>query len=125
MIVVSHHRTIPRLVSERLCDDLRAAATAAIAGETNTAWRLLEEAHVLSQPWAWPHVKVHAVMLRLGWRTRDRREVTGQMVRMVVAGPGSLTGRYPEGNTGRARVSATQPMPVPHELRALLDQRHG
>jgi hypothetical protein len=80
---------------------------------------------VLSQPWAWPHVRVHVAMLGLAWRTRDCAEIAGQLLRTVVAAPGSITARYPEGNTGRASMPATQPMPVPVELRALLDQRHG
>jgi hypothetical protein len=116
---------MPAAVADRLAADLTAARDASHGGEVERAWELLEEAHVLSQPWAWPHVKVHAAMLALGWRTRDRREVSGQLLRIVVAGPGSLTGRYPEGNTGRASVSATQPMPVPAELRALLEASDG
>lgn len=79
---------------------------------------------MLSQPWAWPHVKVHGAMLALAWRRHEGREIRGQLLRILVAGPGSLTGRYPEGNTGRASVPATQPMPVSDELRDLLDLRH-
>jgi hypothetical protein len=41
-----------------------------------------------------------------------------------VAGPGSLSGRYPTGNTGRAHVPATQPMPIAGELAEVL-QRAG
>lgn len=116
---------MPAAVVERLGADLASARTAARAGDEGTSWALLEEGHVLSQPWAWPHVRVHAAMLALGWRTHDRREVVGQLLRLVVAGPGSLTGRYPEGNTGRASVPATQPMPVPDDLRALLEATDG
>ena len=43
------------------------------------------------------------------------------MLRVLVAGPGSWTGRYPVGNTGGANVSAFQPMPVPDDLRAVLE----
>lgn len=118
-------RTIPPPLAERLKHDLHEAGLAVSAGDVDRAWSLLEEAHVLSQPWAWPHVRVHATMLGLGWRTRDRREVLGQVLRLVVAGPGSLTGRYPEGNTGRASVPATRPMPVAAELRALLEASDG
>jgi len=39
-----------------------------------------------------------------------------------VAGPGSLSGRYPTGNTGRARVPATQPMPIRSDLAKMLEQ---
>jgi len=120
-----NRRRMPVAVAERLGSDLASARAAARAGDPTAAWELLEEAHVLSQPWALPHVKVHAAMLALGWRTHDRREVLGQLLRIVVAGPGSLAGRYPEGNTGRASVPATQPMPVPDDLRALLEVGNG
>ena len=114
-------RGLPPAVADRLSADLRKARDAAIGREFGRVWERLEEAHVLSQPWAWPHIRVHAAMLSLGWRTRDRREVTGQLLRIVVAGPGSLVGRYPVGNTGRASVPLTRPMPMPADLRALLD----
>lgn len=93
-----------------LADELSAARLAP-GGDTD-AWRRLERAHVLSQPWAWDHVRVHGAMLRRAWNERDRIEVRGQLFRLVVAGPGSLTNRYPIGNSGRARVSATAPMPI-------------
>jgi hypothetical protein len=60
-------------------------------------------------------------MLSYGFRHRDRREVLGQVIRLMVAAPGSLTGRYPVGNTGGADVSALLPMPIPDDLKALLD----
>ncbi|HEV3401169.1 MAG TPA: DUF3703 domain-containing protein [Acidimicrobiales bacterium] len=47
----------------------------------------------------------------------------GQVLRLVLAGPGSLTGRYPLGNTGGANVSAFAPMPIPDDLRDLLEGR--
>jgi hypothetical protein len=65
--------------------------------------------------------RTHGVMLASALRRRDRREVLGQLVRLAVAGPGSWTGRYPVGNTGGANVSALQPMPIPDDLRAILD----
>jgi hypothetical protein len=53
-------------------------------------------------------------------RRRDRREIVGQVFRLLVAGPGSLTGRYPVGNTGGANVSAFRPMDIPEDLRLVL-----
>jgi hypothetical protein len=87
-------------------------------------WILLETAHILSQPWAWMHVRVHGSMFVTAILQRDVREVRGQLSRIAVAGPGSLSGRYPTGNTGRARVRATQPMPIAGELAEVL-QRAG
>jgi hypothetical protein len=51
----------------------------------------------------------------------DDRELWGQLVRLMVAGPGSISRRYPLGHTGRARVPATQPVPIP-EVGELLGQ---
>ena len=85
-------------------------------------WTLLEDAHVLSQPWAMLHVRVHGSMLVAAIAQRDVREVRGQLSRIAVAGPGSFSGRYPTGNTGRARVPATKPMPIRPELAMMLEQ---
>lgn len=85
-------------------------------------WAHLERAHILSQPMALPHVRTHVAMLRVAARRRDRREIVGQLLRAAVAGPGSLTGRYPVGNTGGANVRATLVMPVPDDLRQILDE---
>jgi hypothetical protein len=110
---------MPPALAARYADELgRGAADASPAG-----WSALETAHVLAQPWAGAHVRTHWLMLRRGLRERDAREVAGQLVRILVAGPGSLAGRYPVGNTGRARVKATLPMAVPEDLAALLDGR--
>lgn len=97
-----------------------AARLDARAGEIDVAWERLGDAHVLSQSWALSHVRVHWTMLALGWRTRDVREVTGQAFRLVVAAPGSLTGRYPAGNSGRSDVSAFASAPVRIDLADLL-----
>lgn len=48
-------------------------------------------------------------MLGVAWREHDRREAVGQVVRLVVAAPGSALDTYPEGNTGRATVEQHQP----------------
>jgi hypothetical protein len=94
--------------------------------ESRTAddpWPGLERAHIASQPWAWPHTRVHAAMLAAAWRQRDRREIVGQLVRLAVAGPGSLVDRYPPGNTGRSTMGLTEHGTVPADLAELLPPR--
>ncbi len=113
-------RKMPQAIAEHVTADRTAAREARAAGDHGEAWRLLERIHILSQPWPWPHLRSHLDMLRLAGRDRDRYEIAGQIVRLVVAGPGSATGRYPLGNTGRADVPATQPMPIPEDLAELL-----
>ncbi|MBL3671184.1 DUF3703 domain-containing protein [Streptomyces sp. M2CJ-2] len=104
---------------------LRAAYTAEMTtartpGPMFRRWRAVERAHILSQPWPGAHTRTHAVMLRLALRDRDALEVLGQLVRLIVAAPGSAAGQYPTGNTGRTRVGLTTPMPIPDDLAALL-----
>jgi Protein of unknown function (DUF3703) len=101
--------------------DERSAANAARSrSDASGEWGHLERAHILSQPMAGPHVRTHASMLACAVRRRDGHEIVGQLLRIVVAGPGSWTGRYPVGNTGGANVSALEPMPVPDDLQAVL-----
>ena len=102
--------------------NLTEAREARMFKDFDRCWTLLEDAHVLSQPWAWLHVRVHGAMFVAAMVQRDVREVRGQLSRIAVAGPGSLSGRYPAGNTGRARVPATQPMPIRSDLALMLEQ---
>src|SRR3954469_16294452 len=105
---------------ERWAQERTAARAARHQSDAEGEWRHLERAHVLSQPMAGPHVRTHVAMLGFGLRQRDRREIVGQLVRLVVAAPGTWTGRYPLGNTGGANVSALKPMPIPEDLKAVL-----
>lgn len=101
--------------------ELAAAREPRRAGDLTRAWTHLERAHILSQPSARLHTRVHAAMLIVAIMVMDVRELFGQIVRILVAGIGSLVGRNPLGNTGRARVPINQPMPMPPDLRAILD----
>lgn len=89
-------------------------------GDLDAAYAWLERAHILSQRMPLRHARSHWLMLRAGWRARDWREVAGQLPRILAA---LLFSRLwvPLGNSGRARVSAFQPMPLSEELRRLLD----
>ncbi|GAA3114323.1 DUF3703 domain-containing protein [Streptosporangium carneum] len=112
-----NRRTMPATVRAAYSTEMRAAR---VSADTETRWRHLERAHIISQPWPWPHTRNHLAMFALAVRRRDRREAFGQFVRIIVAAPGSALGRYPEGNTGRAAVGLTQPMPMPADLAELL-----
>ena len=114
-------RRLPSTLGRHINDLLDEAVALRARREVEAAWRLLEDAHVLSQPWVRPHVRVHMAMFSLGWSQRNRAEVAGQLGRLIVAGPGSAFGRYPVGNTGRAAVSAFEPMPIRDDLALLLD----
>ncbi len=96
-----------------------------LTDDTDRAWAALTRAHILSQRWAVPHLRCHAAMLTRAVRERQGREMFGQIVRLIVAAPGSWSGRVPVGNTGRSDVPLMQPMPVPDDLAALLELTSG
>lgn len=110
---------------ERYLFELAAARSSEHTRTWSDAWTHLERAHVLSQPFAGPHVYVHLRMLGLGIRRFDWREVAGQLLRALVAAPGTWLGRAPPGNTGRARVGILTPMPIEEDLKRLLDENAG
>ncbi len=105
-----------RLVDEERRRYRAEMAAARAARTADQRWRHLERAHIVSQPDPWLHTRNHAAMFKLAVTQRDRREAFGQVIRLMLAAPGSLTGRYPEGNTGRASVGLMTPMPVPPDL---------
>ena len=109
-------------IRKRLRFNLTEAREAWMFKDFDRCWSLLEDAHVLSQPWAWRHVRVHGSMFVAAIVQRDVHEVRGQLSRIAVAGPGSMSGRYPTGNTGRARVPATQQMPIRSDLAKILER---
>ncbi|MCR9189225.1 MAG: DUF3703 domain-containing protein [Alteromonadaceae bacterium] len=104
--------------------ELEAARIAELAGEFQAAFTHLERAHILSQKFALAHAATHLRMLRLGWRTKDFREVLGQSIRTIAALVFSRIW-VPVGNTGRANVSAFAPMPVPEDLAEILGNTRG
>lgn len=98
----------------------REMAAAREGADVDQRWAHLERAHIISQPYAWMHTCNHLAMFKLAVAQRDRREALGQVIRMVVAAPGSLTGRYPDGNTGRVAAGLMTPMAIPGDLSAEL-----
>jgi hypothetical protein len=100
-------------------DELTHAEQLRRSGDLRGAFRHLERAHILSQRYTGPHVRVHVAMLQVGWARMDLREIVGQLTRILAA---ALFSRIwvPIGNTGGANVSALRPMPVPYDLAPLL-----
>jgi hypothetical protein len=104
--------------------EMDSARSARMRGDSALAFNHLERAHILGQRLTLLHVSTHVAMLRLGWSRRDLREVVGQMPRILAA---ALFSRIwvPIGNTGGANVPAMRPMPIPADLREILDGEDG
>lgn len=112
---------MPAVVRSAYRHEINAGRASIGAGDVTAAWSHLERAHVLAQPFPVAHVGSHIAQLRLGFRTRDRAEVAGQVVRVVVAGPASVIGRVPVGNDGRARTPLRATAPMPEDLVEILE----
>lgn len=96
------------------------AGAARRAGDLDGAFHHLERAHILGQRSTRLHVRSHVGMLRVAWQRSDRREISGQLLRIVAAAVFSRLW-VPVGNTGGANVSAMRPMQVSPDLQAILD----
>lgn len=88
--------------------------------ELQNRWLILQAAHVVGQTQFMPHIRVHCLMLALGWETRDWPEMAGQLFRIALVPFGHLLGRLPLGNPGRANVSAFKTMPVSPDVLQLI-----
>ena len=106
-------------MDEAYQQEVERADQASQRGDFETAFRHLERAHVLAQRMTGRHAFIHWRMLIAGLRCGDVREVVGQLPRIVAS---ILFSRLwvPRGNSGRSRVSAFKPMPVPVDLRHLV-----
>lgn len=90
------------------------------ARDLQMAWRHLERAHILGQPWAVEHTNVHWLMLKFGFSIKDRREIIGQIPRLLFGGVKSFVGKIPAGNTGGSKVPPLKPMSIPKDIAELL-----
>ena len=84
------------------------------------AWRQLERAHILGQPWFIQHTQVHWLMLKFGIKIKDKKEILGQLPRLLVGGVKSFVGKIPTGNTGGANVPPLKVMEIPDELKNIM-----
>lgn len=93
-------------------------------GYLQQSWRHLERAHILGQPYPIAHSFVHWKMLLFGIKTKNTKEIIGQIPRILVGGVKSFVGNIPLGNTGGANVPPLQPMEIPEDLLIII-QTHS
>lgn len=91
-------------------------------GNYKGAWTLLEEAHVFAQPDPSTHFYVHWQMLVVAFKTKDRKELYGQIIRLVLSVPSSVFRSYPIGNTGRSNVGLFTSMKLSQRNEIKLDK---
>ena len=106
----------------RAFNNLLDAFAASVGQPPGQRWLWLEAAHIVGQTRLALHWQSHRHMLAYACELGDRREIAGQWLRLALVPLGHLLQRLPLGNTGRATVSALQPMQPPPAVQALVDQ---
>ncbi len=91
-------------------------------GRLNSAWKHLERAHIIGQRYPFAHSFVHWKMLQFGIKIKNRKEVLGQIPRLLVGGIKSFVGKVPVGNPGGANVPPLKPFPIEEELLEIFEQ---
>jgi len=114
--------TFSRNIRPHVETELRAAVAAEGQGQPGAAFAHLERAHVLGQASTVEHTRVHWRMFLWGLRRRSARECLGQILRIVGAATKTAFGLVPDGNTGGAGISPFKRLPVPPDLRALIER---
>lgn len=112
--------TMKEKLKTHYLQELLSYKTAVGSKDFISAWTHLERAHILGQ-FDWKaHFHVHVLMFFLALKTHNWSESFGQIPRILLAIPGSLTGKAPLGNVGTSRVGIFTPMTIPSDLEKIL-----
>lgn len=109
-------------IKKHIDTEIETASELIESGNLESAFYHLERAHVLGQTITLEHRRVHWLMLKIGWRKHDVKEVFGQLFRIVGASTKTPLGIYPTGNTGGANVWFYKPMPIPDDLQKIIKE---
>ena len=75
--------------------ELNSYETSLTTGDLSAAWYHLERAHIIGQSYPLPHTKIHWLMLKFGFSIKNRKEILGQIPRLLVSGIKSFVGVIP------------------------------
>lgn len=86
------------------------------SGNLKKAWNHLERAHIIGQKYPFVHCYVHWKMMLFGYKTKNRKEILGQIPRLLFGGVFSFIGKVPIGNPGGSNVPPLKPFPIEKEI---------
>lgn len=92
-------------------------------GFLDEAFTHLERAHIVGQEFVVPHTLTHLYMLKIGWLKKDYKEMLAQFTRIPFGIIGSIIGVLPEGNTGGANVHPMKKLPIPEDLKKVIEEK--
>lgn len=91
-------------------------------GNIPQAWQHLERAHIIGQKYPFAHNYAHWKMLLFGIKTKNSKEIIGQIPRLVFGGVKSFVGKVPVGNPGAANLPPLKPFNIPIDLQKILSK---
>ncbi|WP_166385622.1 DUF3703 domain-containing protein [Polaribacter sp. 11A2H] len=97
---------------------LNIAKIALAKKEYKTAFYHLENAHVLGQNNLYKHTLSHYYMLIFGIKTKNSKEIIGQVLRIFAAILFTVIW-VPKGNTGGTNISPVKIIPIRKELKKI------
>ncbi len=114
--------TMPDKLIPFFYKELEMAGSYFSMNDFRSSWHHLERAHILGQPYPYHHTLVHWKMLLFGIKLKNRREIVGQIPRLLVGGVKSFIGEIPVGNTGGANVPPLKSMKIPADLKFIINE---
>ena len=112
--------TMPAGLKNDYTRELEKYQSELLKGNLSNAWRQLERAHIIGQSWPKEHSYIHWLMLKFGFKIKSKKEIAGQIPRLVFGGVKSFVGKIPVGNTGGTDVGPLQPMEIPEDLQKMI-----
>lgn len=116
------YTSLPRGLKPYFKEELKNYQVVLASGNLENAWNYLERAHILGQKYPYAHTLVHWKMLQFGFKIKSRKEILGQIPRLVIGGVKSFVGKIPVGNPGGANVSPLKPFPIEKELLEIFEK---
>ncbi|WP_250122706.1 DUF3703 domain-containing protein [Chroococcidiopsis sp. CCMEE 29] len=112
------------VLQEHFNAELGKAKTAIAAQDFETAWIALQRAHILGgQKDAITHMSGHWNMLKVVWKQRGFREVTGQLMPVHSCSPSTLLyGQFRSLRGVKANMNDSEQMSVPEDIQQILNQ---
>ncbi len=107
---------IPKKLKLYFNTELSSYRTELKKGNLEQAWLHLERAHIIGQKYPITHSLVHWKMLCFGIKIKSKKEIIGQIPRLLFGGVKSFVGKIPIGNPGGANVPPLKPFPIEKEL---------
>lgn len=96
--------------------ELTKAKIAIKDSDNELVWLHLERAHILGQRYPYQHTQTHWLMLCQGIKSKNVKEIFGQLVRLLLGAPFSFINKIPVGNVGSTRVSMIKQQAIPKDI---------